>query len=131
MLITIPDSLAADYKLHKGARHGDLDKLVTRQLQRFAKVEVGDRAVVLHGEALEEVDRLLGLGSTQSAAALLAAIRAWAGITIGGVRLDFSPAQLAEIQLRADKQGKTPEAVVQEIVEQLSRDFFYSPTVAR
>jgi hypothetical protein len=123
MLIQIADAVALHYQTKADAARVPLATYLQRQLTRFAEVPAG-RALVLTGEALEEVDRLLGLGSTQTPLALLEAIRAWAGITIGGIRLEFTPAQLAEIAYRAEKQGKTPEAIVQDIVSQMEQSFF-------
>lgn len=131
MLIQLDDVIALKYQQAADRAKVPLGKLLERQLARFASVPVGQRVLVLTGDPLEQMDRLLGLGSTKDPAALLGAVQAWAGITIGDIRLEFSPSQLAEIQHRADKQGKSPEAIVQDIVSQLEQAFFHEPVVAR
>lgn len=129
--IQIPDAVAQLYQDQATRGHLTLERVLARQLIKFAEVPGAAQTVVLHGDALAEIDRLLGIGSTQSPAAVLRAIKSWAGITIGAIRLDFSPAQLDEIAHRAAKQGKTPEAVVADIVAQLQSSFFHEPVVAR
>lgn len=124
MLVQIDDAVALRYQQAADKARVPLAKYLERQLTKFGEIPVGQRVLVLTGEGLEEVDRLLGLGSTQNPIAFLAAVRNWAGITIGGIRLDFTPAQLAEIAYRAEKQGKTPEDVVRDIVEQMNHQFF-------
>jgi hypothetical protein len=131
MLIQLPDPVALRYQHAAIAAHVPLEKFLERQLEKFAAVPSGQRTVILSGDALERIDTLLGIGSTASPAALLTAIESWAGITIGGIRLDFSPAQLAEIAHRAEKQGKPPEEIVADIVAQMEDQFFYGPVVAR
>ena len=131
MLIQLDDAIALKYQQAADRARVPLAKLLERQLVRFAEIPLGARALTLAGDDLEQVDALLGLGSTQSPAALLAALRAYAGISIGGIRLEFSPAQLAEIAYRADKQGKSPQAVVEDIVQQMSWRFFEDAVVAR
>jgi hypothetical protein len=123
--------VALRYQTAAAHAHVPLEKYLERQLAKVADIPTASRVLLLAGDSLEQIDTLLGLGSTASPTALLAAIRAWAGITIGDIRVDFPPAQLAEIALRAEKQGKPPEVIVRDIVDQLSRDFFYAPVVSR
>jgi hypothetical protein len=125
MLVQIDDQLCAKYQAHAATAHIPLPKLLERQLARFADTPITQRVLALTGEDLQTLDTLLGVGSSVDARSLVRAVRAFAGITIGGVTVDFSPAQLAEIQHRAEKQGKTPEAVVQDIVAQMTDMFFW------
>lgn len=131
VLVQLDDRLIARYHAHAEAAHIPLEKLLARQLARFADTPITQRVLALTGEPLEQIDQLLGLGATATPEALLAAIRAFAGITIGDIRLAFSPAQLDEISHRAAKQGRTPQAVVEDIVAQLESNFFYAPVVQR
>ena len=131
MLVQIPDEVALRYQAAADATRQPLQKILERQLTKFAAVPTHGKLLVLSGTALDRLDQLLGLGATTSAEAFVRAVEGWAGITIGGIRVDFPPAQLAEIQHRAEVQGKTPEAIVEDIVAQLSREFFNSPVVAR
>lgn len=131
MLIQLDDKLALQYQSAADRARVPLQKFLERQLAKFGEVPAGQRALVLTGEALEEVDRLLGIGSTRDGASLVSAISAYAGIRIGDIRLQFSPGQLAEIQHRAEKQGKTPQAVAEDIITQLNAQFFTDAVVLR
>jgi len=131
MQISIPDDLYAKYQDAAKQARKPTGALLIQQLDRFVDAPPTRRAIILSGESLEEIDRLLGAGSTLSAEALIQAVKRWAGISIGDIRLHFSPAQLQEIAIRAKKQGKSPEAVCQDIVDQLAHEFFYQPVVRR
>lgn len=131
MQISIPDDLYQRYADAAKRAKKPTAALVVQQLERFVDAPPTQRSIILTGEALQEADTLLGIGSTADAATLLAAIRRWAGITIGDIRLPFSPSQLQEIAHRAQKQGKTPEAICRDIIDQMAQDFFWGPTVAR
>lgn len=131
MLVQIPDDVALRYQAAADAARQPLAKILERQLVKFAGVPVAGRVLVLTGEALDTTERILGLGSTVTSAAFVLALRGHAGITIGDIRIDFSPGQLAEIQHRAEMQGKTPQVIVEDIVAQMSVEFFNTPVVAR
>ncbi len=131
MLIQIDDAVVKKYLPEADRAKIPVEKLLARVLTKFADIPVNQRVVGLTGEHLEEVERLLGLGSTQNATTLMAAIRAWAGITLGDIRLDFSPAQLEELALRAEKQGKPTKDLVEDLVQQICRDLFYGPVALR
>lgn len=88
------------------------------------------RVVVLTGEPLQQIEQTLRGGALKSPEDLVKRVQSWAGITIGGIRLDFSPAQLEEIGVRAAKQGKTPKEIVEDIVHQMESAFFWEPRVA-
>jgi hypothetical protein len=131
VLIQLDDHLIARYQRHAQSARVPFEKLIERQLARFADTPVTQRVLALTGDSLQQIESLLGVGSTGSPESLLAAIRAFAGITIGDIRLAFSPSQLDEIAIRAEKQGRTPEEVVRELVDQISRDLFYAPVPYR
>lgn len=131
MIITLPDAIAFKYQTAAAQARVSLEKYLERALARAADIPLGQRVIVLSGDSLAEVDQLLGIGSTASPEALLAAIRAWAGITIGDIRLTFSPAQLEEVAYRAARQGKTPEAIVQDLVAQLQDGLFHGTVPTR
>lgn len=61
----------------------------------------------LSPDACATIEGLLGPGAAQSEADLMHAVLTWAGITIGDVRLTLTPAQLAEVQYRAQKNGRS------------------------
>lgn len=130
-LISLDDAIVAKYLAHAQATRLPIAKLLERQLDRFSDTPITQRLVVLTGDHLQQIETALGGGSLTDSADLLRRVHRWAGITIGDIRLDFSPAQLMEIQVRAAKQGKTPEAIAQDIVAQLQEQFFFGPVVVR
>jgi hypothetical protein len=67
----------------------------------------------------------LGLGTTESVTKLLAAIDRLAAIKVGDVRIPFTPGQLAELQHRAAKRGRTVEAEMRAVVSRLEEELFY------
>ncbi len=131
MNVKIPDDLALDLEAIAQTHKLSLDAYVTKQLTRFGRVPVTQRIVLLTGEDLQAIETQLAGGFLSGGADLRARIARWAGITIGGIRLNFSEAQLAEIQHRAERQGKPPAVLVQEIVQQMEQNFFWEPAGAR
>lgn len=133
MLVQIPDALYL--KLKKAADAADRattpEQLIARQLQRFGDFPVTVRTVLVAGDDLEALETTLGGGQVKDGADLLKKVHQWAGITIGNIRVDFSPAQLDEIAHRAEKQGKDPQTIVDDIVRQIAEQFFWTPVVAR
>lgn len=126
MLVKIPDELYLRYEeaAKRATPRITTEELLTRQLLRFVDYPASRRTVVATGDALERMEKLLGGGQIQTPEQLLSKIRAWAGISLGNIRLSFTQAQLEEIAHRAEKQGKTPKEVAQAIVEQIADQFF-------
>jgi len=131
MLIQLDDAVALRYQRAADTARVPLDKFLARQLARFADTPVTERCLVLAGPQIEALDRLLGFGACRDTAMLLSAIATWAGITIGDVRINFTQGQLDEIARRAERQGKSPTAIVQDIVDQMAWRFFDEAVVAR
>jgi hypothetical protein len=75
-----------------------------------------------------ETDRIaeaLGLGAQATAASILAAIDRLASVRIGDIRIPFTPGQLAELQHRAAKRGRTVEAEMRAVVARIEDELFY------
>lgn len=130
-LISLDDQLVQAYSAHATAARIPVAKLLERQLARFADTPITQRLLVVTGADLQALEQTLGGGALATGADLLARVHRWAGITIGDIRLQFSPAQLAEIAHRAEKQGRSPETIVREIVSQMEHEFFWSPVVSK
>jgi hypothetical protein len=124
-LVSIPDRYHQQLTALATAKL-PVDKLVVRQLERFAAVPPTARVVVLHGQALQDLEETLGGGPLQSGEDLLERIHQRAGVTLGDIRLSFSQPQLEEIQRRAEKTGRTPQDLLQDLVAQVSRDLFWA-----
>jgi hypothetical protein len=74
---------------------------------------------------LDQVARLLGLGARPTAATILLGIERLAALHIGDVRVSFTPGQMAELQHRAGKRGRTIEAEMQAVVRRIEHELFY------
>lgn len=75
-----------------------------------------------------EVDELaarLGIASKVTGATLLTAVDRLASLRIGDIRLPFTPGQLAELQHRAAKRGRTVEAEMRAVVARIENELFY------
>lgn len=131
-LVQIPDETYAQYLALAEHDQQPVDTLIARQLARMAKFSPGKRIVILSGDLLHEIEQLIGGGGNLTTGPqLLNAVKTWAGVTIGHVRVNFTAAQLEEIGYRANKQNKTPNAVVEDIVAQLAPQFFDGPVPVR
>ncbi len=131
MQLSIPDELYSDYQSRaKGERKSTIE-LILAQLRRHLDTPITQRHITLTGAVLEAVETLVGGGSLTSPEDLVEKIQRLARISLGDIRLKFSPVQLEEIATRAQKQGKTPEQVCQDIVDQMAGQFFNGPTPLR
>ena len=75
-----------------------------------------------------ECDRLaelLGLSTAVTGASLLAAIDRLASVRIGDIRIPFTPGQLAELQHRAAKRGRSVDAEMRAVVARIENELFY------
>lgn len=100
MRITIPDRLAEQYQALDPKR--PLDEIVTTQLTRFSSVGPRERYLLLRKQHREQVEALLGT-SLSTVSDLLDAIRRLQAVTIAGVDVPFTPAQLRAVQSLAAK----------------------------
>jgi hypothetical protein len=72
--------------------------------------------------ALEE---LLGVSMPLTPSSLRTAIERLASVRIGDIRIPFTPGQLAELQHRAAKRGRTVEAEIRAVVARIEDELFY------
>ncbi len=121
-LVKLDDDLLAHYTALAGS--APVAGYLERQLTRFKDYPLGGRVVVLTSADLQALDKRLGLGQIQSAAALVAKVKDYAKVTLGTVEIELTASQKAEIVDRAAKQGKTPESIVQDLVAQLQESLF-------
>lgn len=123
MRITIKDATADVYQRYADHQGRGLDAVVEAQLARFAAQEPGTKAIVVNAA---DAQAILGGTPILSGADLLQRLTQLASLSFHAIRLDFSPAQLAELQHRAERQGKSVEVLAQDIVRGLLRDFFWA-----
>lgn len=126
MRVTIPDETVAKYEPMAEKVGLSLEEVLHRQLDRFAKLEVGKRAILLQANQLQSVEGALGGLPIKDAEDLLARLRQHASIRFAGIDLDLTPAQKLELVHRAERQGKTVEQLLQEHVAWLNSQVFYT-----
>lgn len=126
-MITLPDETL------KAARVGDW--LVMQGSIVIAVITdaafPGPYEIVLEGTLVlgpydrDKLEELTGLGTTRSAADLVAAINRLARIRIGDVQVQFTPGQLEELKTRADKRNQTVLQAMQAVVDRIKDELFW------
>lgn len=125
MRVTLPDDLADVYQAYATQQGISLDALLTTQLRRFKALIPGHRAVVIDAKALRDLEGVLGGTPILDGEDLVKRARAHASIRLNGVDLRFTPSQKREIVHRAERQGKTPEHLAEEIVAYVRDQAFW------
>lgn len=126
MRLTLDDSVAETYTEYATRQGKSVEDLCAAQLKRFAKLEPGKKVLVIPVQ-LDGVlaDRLGGL-PLKDGMDLLTRMERLARITFMGLDLQLSPGQLEELAYRAQRQGKSVGALIEEIWAQLREQFFYT-----
>lgn len=102
-----------------------VEKEIERRLIAAEDVRPREQFVTLCQAELDAVAERIGTGlPIRSKADLLRAIDQVARITLGDVRLVFTPNQLGQIEERAKKIGETPERFVARVAAKLLMDVF-------
>lgn len=84
----------------------------------------GSRAIILAGPVLDELEKRLGGMPVLHGKDLLQKIDHLAAISFEHIHLPFSPQQLNELQLRAERQGKTVEQLMEEAAPRIYEQMF-------
>lgn len=129
ILLRIPDELADAYEemAHRnGNGSANLEEILVAQLERFKCVHAMDRVVVVKSKTRDELEALFGGDQLKDDEDLLNRTRALADIQIGEVRVNWSPAQLAELRRYAARNDRSVQTVVEEVVQAMSGQFFWS-----
>lgn len=100
------------------------EELMADRLTRFAAVAPGDRIIVIDPKSRQELETVLSGGSLLSAEDLINKVKMVISISIGDIRLDFTPGQMRELQNIARRNGRTVETVVKDTVTRMSAQFF-------
>lgn len=124
--VRVDDDTLERLRARADASRLSLDLLTERLLQRAAQVlpHQGERAVVVSGESLEALERILGGGSVFSGADLAKKIERLAGISFFHVRLPFTPNQLEALRDKAERQGLSVEELVNRTAPRVYEQFF-------
>ena len=84
-----------------------------------------DHELRLSPALVARLEQTLGLGSGRDPAVLVEAVERLAAISIGTVRVDFTPGQLEEIKHRAGKRGHTVEQELRAAVDRVKDEIFH------
>lgn len=122
MRILLKDSVVAPYEEMAAQQGRSVDQVIESQLNRFKMLPPGQKAIVVN---VADAERILGGTPVLNGTDLLSRVARLASLSFHAIKLDFSPAQLAELQHRAERQGKSVEQLAQEIVTTITRDFFW------
>lgn len=82
------------------------------------------QTLLLSTADLQAIAPSLRFGATQSTKDFVQAVQGLASVSIGEVKVPFTPGQIAELKLRADKQRLSYEAYVKLIVQHILDNFF-------
>jgi hypothetical protein len=126
MRVTIPDDIVDPYQAYANRQGRPVDDVVAAQLKRFKALEPGKKAIVLQADALTAVEASIGGLPLKDGADLLTRVEALAGLSFAHIKIDLSPAQKAELQHRAERQGRTVESLVREMVATITADLFWT-----
>ena len=125
MRISIPDELAESLQTQLRGR-GTVEMEAAARLAQTLHAP-GTRVVLSERELQEIADRL-GYGlPIRNKVDLDRALDQTAQITMGNVRLAFTPQQLLQIEERARKVGETPERFIGMVAARVLSDFFNVP----
>lgn len=86
---------------------------------------IEDQQRILSAADRHALEGTLGIGATDSAASLLAAVQRLARISIGDVPIPFTPGQLEELQHRATKRGRTVAQEIQAVIDRIKDELFW------
>lgn len=81
-------------------------------------------SLTISGDDRRAIEQDLGPGSTLDGARLAGAVGRLARLTIGNIRIDFTPGQWEELHHRASKRGITVEKLVEQIVAKITADIW-------
>lgn len=126
MRITIPDDVVVVYEEMAAAQGRPVEAVVADQLTRFAALVPGTRAVVLGDAHCARLAAALAVEQIRDADHLVARAEAYGAVRFEGIALRLTPAQREELVRRAERQGRSVKALVQEIANRLLVDFFWT-----
>lgn len=90
--------------------------------RRFEPVD--SEGLVLSGQHQTRLARHLGLGSTETADHVTAAVARLAQLRIGEIDVDFTPGQWEALKHRAEKRGLSVDALMRQIVDKITQDLW-------
>jgi hypothetical protein len=119
-----PDAALAPSRGRVPACLSEIEALVAEVRWRLQAPPPAEGLTLTPAE-LDQIAAALGLGARPTAASILTAIDRLASVRIGDIRIPFTPGQLAELQYRAGKRGRSVEAEMQAVVARVEHELFY------
>lgn len=104
-------------------RAGDQVIDVVRVLDSDYEIVLSDTLVVPQ-TLRQQLERILGIGTTNTPEDLLKAVDLLARLEIGGVLVDFTPAQWTEMKRKAEVQNQPLSVYLQRLVQKLTQDLW-------
>lgn len=89
------------------------------------KYDVLEEGLLVPREVCAEIEKTTGISTTQTPQKLASAVSRLARITIGTVKIEFTPGQLEEIKSRASKRGYTVKQELDRIIDRIKDEIFY------
>lgn len=128
--LQVPDETYEEYQRQAEAIHSQAgtaispEELMAAQLDRFRSVSPRDRVVVVGSKQRDRLEQVLGGGSLQGSEDLVSKVERLVDLRIEGIRLHFTPGQLAQLKTYATRNRRSLEDVVKATVHQMSDRFF-------
>lgn len=125
LVIKVDDPTLQALQARADGTRQDLDLVAARLLAQATRLfPAGGRIVVLSGDALQEVESLLGGGSILNGTDLQRKVARLAGISFLHIRLPFTPGQLEMLAEKAARQGLTVEQLAERTAPRMYEQFF-------
>lgn len=103
----------------------DLELTAAQHLRSAAHhLPASGRFLVVHGDQLDQLERILGGGSLLNQADLLKKVQRLAGISFLHIRLPFTPNQLEALKEKASRNSLTVEQLVERTAPRIYEQFF-------
>lgn len=125
MRVVVQDEIY-DLLENRSQQSGRPIEIVAQQLLGLAarSLPQGGRVVVLTGDDLHALEDRLAGGSILSPGDLRAKVDRLAGIGFYHTTLPFTPSQLEHLKVKAERQGKTVEQLIEEAAPKIYEQFF-------
>ena len=125
MKVSLPDDLCE--RLQALDPKTPLDGILRSQLERLGDLAPLTPALILAGPELSRLHELLGMGAIRNPQTLVVAVQRLCDIKIGQIRVDFTPAEQAELKERAKRTGRSVAQEVEAVVRGMHEQFFSQP----
>ncbi len=130
MRLVIDDTIVAPYEAMAEKQGRSVEEVVNAQLKRFAGLTPGEKAVVVGAKALDDLAPPLGGRPIKDGADLVDRLAQVSSIKFEGKDIQLTVTQKAELQRRAERQGRPVAALVDDIWRKFQQDFFYEAAMS-